>query len=73
MYPFFAFADKGDPYNYHLTMLGSMAIWASELASSFVARQVRHRTLRVELLSHREMCTDLSLRFGSRRNQSWSG
>lgn len=40
MYPFFAFADKRDPYNYQLTMLGSLAIWASELASSFVARQV---------------------------------
>jgi hypothetical protein len=41
MYPFFAFADKRDPYNYQLTMLGSSAIWASELLSSFVARQVR--------------------------------
>jgi len=40
MYPFFAFADNSDPYNYHLTMLGSLAIWASELVSSFVARQV---------------------------------
>jgi hypothetical protein len=40
MYPFFAFADKRDPYNYQLTMLGSLAIWASELMSSFVARQV---------------------------------
>ena len=41
MYPFFAFADKRDPYNYQLTMLGSLAIWASELVSSFFARQVR--------------------------------
>lgn len=40
MYPFFAFADKRDPYNYQLTMLGSLAIWASELVSSFVARQI---------------------------------
>ncbi|KAK0525635.1 hypothetical protein OC842_005446 [Tilletia horrida] len=40
LYPFFAFADKNDPYNYQLTMLGSLAIWASELLSSFVAREL---------------------------------
>lgn len=40
MYPFFAFADKSDPYNYQLTILGSLAIWASELVSSFAARQI---------------------------------
>ncbi|CEH17005.1 Major facilitator superfamily associated domain [Ceraceosorus bombacis] len=38
LYPFFAFDDKRDPYNYQLTMLGSLAIWASELVSSFLAR-----------------------------------
>ncbi|KAE8230062.1 hypothetical protein CF326_g4943 [Tilletia indica] len=40
LYPFFAFADKNDPYNYQLTMLGSLAIWASELFTSFVAREI---------------------------------
>ncbi|CAD6886464.1 unnamed protein product [Tilletia controversa] len=40
LYPFFAFADKSDPYNYQLTMLGSLAIWASELITSFVAREI---------------------------------
>jgi len=40
LYPFFAFADKHDPYNYQLTIIGSLAIWASELLSSFVAREL---------------------------------
>jgi hypothetical protein len=38
LYPFFAFDDARDPYNYQLTILGSLAIWASELSSSWVAR-----------------------------------
>lgn len=38
LYPFFAFDDQRDPYNYQLTMLGSGAIWASELITSFIAR-----------------------------------
>lgn len=50
MYPFFAFADNSDPYNYHLTMLGSLAIWASELVSSFVARQVNFTSSRLQCL-----------------------
>lgn len=33
LYPFFAF-DDNDPYNYRLTMLGSLAIWASEMISN---------------------------------------
>ncbi|UZJ54569.1 hypothetical protein CBS101457_003889 [Exobasidium rhododendri] len=49
MYPFFAFADKRDPYNYQLTMLGSSAIWASELLSSFVARQICLYSLDVDV------------------------
>lgn len=40
LYPFFAFDDKRDPYNYQLTMLGSLAIWGSELFSSYIAREV---------------------------------
>ncbi len=40
LYPFFAFDDKRDPYNYQLTMMGASAIWASELLSSFFAREV---------------------------------
>lgn len=35
LYPFFAF-DDNDPYNYRLTMLGSLAIWASEFVSIWV-------------------------------------
>lgn len=35
LYPFFAF-DDDDPYNYKLTMLGSLVIWASEFASIWV-------------------------------------
>ncbi|SHO76303.1 Hypothetical protein MSYG_0641 [Malassezia sympodialis ATCC 42132] len=33
LYPFFAF-DDNDPYNYRLTMMGSLAIWASEILSN---------------------------------------
>lgn len=40
LYPFFAFDDK-DPYTYRLTMLGSLAIWASEILSNFVTVTVR--------------------------------
>lgn len=35
LYPFFAF-DDNDPYNYKLTMLGSLAIWASEFVSIWI-------------------------------------
>lgn len=49
MYPFFAFADKRDPYNYQLTMFGSLAIWGSELISSFVARQICLHALHVDV------------------------
>lgn len=35
LYPFFAF-DDNDPYNYRLTMLGSLTIWASEFVSIWV-------------------------------------
>ncbi|PKI83281.1 hypothetical protein MVES_002949 [Malassezia vespertilionis] len=34
MYPFFAFDDK-DPYNYKLTMQGSLVIWVSECISNW--------------------------------------
>lgn len=44
LYPFFAFDDGRDPYNYQLTMFGSLAIWASELLSSWVAREVCPRS-----------------------------
>ncbi|PWN53459.1 hypothetical protein IE53DRAFT_324750 [Violaceomyces palustris] len=40
LYPFFAYDNKHDPYNYRLTILGSLAIWGSELMSSFVARMI---------------------------------
>lgn len=49
LYPFFAYDNKHDPYNYQLTMLGSLAIWASELASSFVARQICYWAFRVDV------------------------
>lgn len=49
LYPFFAFADRGDPYNYQLTMLGSGAIWASELITSFVARAICKAALGVDV------------------------
>uniref|UniRef100_V5ERJ1 Uncharacterized protein n=1 Tax=Kalmanozyma brasiliensis (strain GHG001) TaxID=1365824 RepID=V5ERJ1_KALBG len=49
LYPFFAYDNKHDPYNYQLTMLGSMAIWASELCSSFVARQICYWAFRVDV------------------------
>ncbi|WFD42086.1 hypothetical protein MPSI1_000724 [Malassezia psittaci] len=35
LYPFFAF-DDDDPYNYKLTILGSLAIWASEFISIWI-------------------------------------
>lgn len=40
LYPLFSFDDK-DPYNYRLTMFGSLAIWASEIASNLLATTVR--------------------------------
>lgn len=40
LYPFFAF-DDDDSYNYRLTMFGSLAIWASEMASNFITTLVR--------------------------------
>lgn len=35
LYPFFAFEDD-NPYNYRLTVFGSLAIWASEMLSNAV-------------------------------------
>ncbi|CBQ73051.1 conserved hypothetical protein [Sporisorium reilianum SRZ2] len=49
LYPFFAYDNKHDPYNYQLTMLGSVAIWGSELLSSFVARQICYLAFRVDV------------------------
>jgi len=40
LYPFFAF-DDNNAYNYRLTMMGSLAIWASELFSNFLTASVR--------------------------------
>ena len=44
LYPFFAF-DDDDSYNYRLTIIGSLAIWASEMASNFLTTLVRMLTL----------------------------
>ncbi|KAJ1029091.1 hypothetical protein NDA18_002719 [Ustilago nuda] len=49
IYPFFAYDNKHDPYNYQLTMLGSLAIWGSELLSSFVARQICYLAFKVDV------------------------
>ncbi|KIS69327.1 uncharacterized protein UMAG_02668 [Mycosarcoma maydis] len=49
LYPFFAYDNKHDPYNYQLTMLGSVAIWGSELLSSFVARQICYWAFKVDV------------------------
>lgn len=49
LYPFFAFSDRSDPYNYQLTMLGSGAIWASELITSFIARALCKCALGVDV------------------------
>ncbi|TKY85780.1 hypothetical protein EX895_005320 [Sporisorium graminicola] len=49
LYPFFAYDNKHDPYNYQLTMLGSVAIWGSELLSSFVARQICYLAFKVDV------------------------
>ncbi|CAO1621495.1 unnamed protein product [Parajaminaea phylloscopi] len=49
LYPFFAFSDRSDPYNYQLTMLGSGAIWASELVTSFLARAICKCALGVDV------------------------
>ncbi|KAM0753032.1 hypothetical protein T439DRAFT_311710 [Meredithblackwellia eburnea MCA 4105] len=40
LYPFFSFESDTDPYNYRLTAVASLIIWASELVSSFLARLV---------------------------------
>ncbi|KAK4057154.1 hypothetical protein OIO90_001649 [Microbotryomycetes sp. JL221] len=40
IYPFFAFDTSTDPYNYRLTAIASLIIWATELGSSLVARVV---------------------------------
>lgn len=62
LYPFFSFVDTtgqddannpndndDDPYNYRLTMLGSLAIWASELLTSFLARCLCRWTMGVDV------------------------
>ncbi|KAN0061826.1 hypothetical protein ACQY0O_005819 [Thecaphora frezii] len=49
LYPFFAYDNKHDPYNYQLTMLGSLAIWGSELASSYVARVICYFAFEVDV------------------------
>lgn len=49
LYPFFAFSDRSNPYNYQLTMLGSGAIWASELLTSFLARAICKCALGVDV------------------------
>lgn len=49
LYPFFAYDNKHDPYNYRLTMLGSLAIWASELVSGWAARQICFWAWRVDV------------------------
>ncbi|EPQ28541.1 uncharacterized protein PFL1_03845 [Pseudozyma flocculosa PF-1] len=49
LYPFFAYDNKHDPYNYQLTMLGSLAIWGSELASSYVARLICYWAFEVDV------------------------
>ncbi|KAK4704473.1 hypothetical protein P7C70_g1740, partial [Phenoliferia sp. Uapishka_3] len=40
LYPFFSFESDTDPYNYRLTAIASLIIWATELGSSFLARLV---------------------------------
>jgi len=40
IYPFFNFDSDTDPYNYRLTFVASLVIWASELGSAFLARVV---------------------------------
>ncbi|KAI5481736.1 hypothetical protein MNV49_000013 [Pseudohyphozyma bogoriensis] len=40
LYPFFAFDSDTDPYNYRLTAIASLTIWATELTSSFIARNL---------------------------------
>lgn len=46
LYPFFAFDDQ---YEYSKTMLGSSAIWASELASAFLARLLCKQVFAVDV------------------------
>ncbi|PWN31165.1 hypothetical protein BDZ90DRAFT_230155 [Jaminaea rosea] len=61
LYPFFSFVEpteqddppnrgtNDDPYNYRLTMLGSLAIWASELLTSWLARLLCRWTMGVDV------------------------
>lgn len=46
LYPFFAFGDR---YDYSKTMLGSSTIWASELASAFLARFICKHVFAVDV------------------------
>ncbi|KAL1405827.1 hypothetical protein Q8F55_007505 [Vanrija albida] len=50
IYPFFKFSQTAeDPYTFAMTFFASCAVWASELVSSFVARQVMLRTFKVDV------------------------
>lgn len=40
IYPFFNFDSDTDPYNYRLTFVASLVIWATELVSAYLARLV---------------------------------
>lgn len=58
LYPFFSFnnnnlinsppSDSSDPYRYRLTLLGSLAIWTSELVTSWLARFICQWTMDVD-------------------------
>ncbi|KAL7422331.1 hypothetical protein Q5752_002977 [Cryptotrichosporon argae] len=50
IYPFFKFTPTpDDPYTFPLTFVASLTIWASELASSFVARVVMRLAFGVDV------------------------
>ena len=55
LYPFFAF-DDDDSYNYRLTIIGSLAIWASEMASNFLTTLVRLLTLTTSCAAQCMVC-----------------
>ncbi|KAL8293646.1 hypothetical protein RQP46_000347 [Phenoliferia psychrophenolica] len=59
LYPFFSFDSDTDPYNYRLTAIASLIIWATELVSSFLARGVIWYCYRLDVTN--VSCSPLAL------------
>lgn len=50
IYPFFRFnSTPVDPYTFAMTFYASLAVWGSEICSSFLARRIMQRSFKVDV------------------------